>query len=109
MRLADVRHGLVALVLMVASILLAVPVAALDTLQVGVDELNWLQLAQQTSHVQVAQDSIWTWNTAAGRNLVQGCTRRGGGIRANANYSGGYRWLALPGLEWLADGNPGTA
>ncbi len=103
--------------LYVVCVLLAAhaPVQALDTLRVGrgADAMRWSSIVESAAFVGVSDDSIWTWPTERGQNLIAGLRERGGLIAAQIQVltPGGYV-DALSEREQLAhwiDGDASTA
>jgi hypothetical protein len=90
---------------------------AVDTLIVGSSALegarNWVQVAETTRFVGVAEDSIWTWEAKRGVNLAAGLEARGGfvGVLMQVPTTFGYEpgVVRRESLSLWADGDQTTA
>ena len=88
---------------------------ALDTLRVGRtdDAMSWTSIVESAQFVGVSPDSIWTWATQRGDNLVTGLKTRGGFIAAQVQVltpSGYVDALSeRKNLDHWIDGDAGTA
>lgn len=93
---------------------LAAPLAAVEQLTVGSGGLSFLEAREFSERLSVTADSLWLWPVERGQNIAPEILKRGGDIFAvvtRQNELGAtYRVLpTTPGIEQIADGNPGTA
>ena len=84
----------------------------MDSLVVGESPRSWIGFAEwdATSRVTVTADSVHRWDVGVHQNLAPGMGERGGSITGTyaADDSTAFSG-AIPGLERLVDGDPGTA
>ncbi len=101
-------------------LLLATPCPALEELVIGPGGVPWTEARETARFVQVAPESLWTWDTQPDQNLSPNILARGGSIHAVmeevVNVPGGKAKELrarnvgnLPSLQYLIDGDEGTA